>query len=682
MPRSVTAILREQSAERAEAFVNSYKRAFANRKRLSEDLAKDISETLKILAKDARARALTLGGSGEGPFLQRMVAPYSEQIGRLLAEWADDTNRKILAAEVSAFDEAAGMAFDAFDAAGASIAFPSVNREILTVLGAQSGTLITELSDNIVNSINNFAARAASGLLPTSSIIQSIEDYIGFDDAVIAGIPRRTKIHYQAEMIARTEVGRVWSAAQHSASLQIAETVPGLKKRWVTSGLPNTRRGHKEAEATYAEGGEKGPIAIKTAFVIKDYSRSGRTPFLTVKGRIGLRSVQRVVRTKEYTRRGIVKTARLMFPRDPSAPPGFVVNCNCDVFDVVPGFEEAEDKALGIVQAGPEVTTGPQYREFDSIEGCEDWARDVAGVQQVRYKGLDVKSANLANRSLYENIVLKKIQPPRAVRVGAGHEFSEPGVAAFYRREVRFERMRDAEGRLVTREIIEPGELVLRRKFGRNNLWESSLAEDLKHYANAQANVQAGINKLDASIAKADALIAETNRKINKLSKEIEELWKSGKQSESLALAGEKAKLLNSVRENEVWKRNMQKAKEKYLSDLAEGLFADRHNVGRHYGDLVTHELAHHIHSMGGGIDSGVDVLGGQPFAFGGHYPLTGSGRDVAIKISKYATTNTAEHFAEAYTAMVVGEIGRVSPAVVEFIERTIERAIARGATT
>ena len=110
--------------------------------------------------------------------------------------------------------------------------------------------------------------------------------------------------------------------------------------------------GHRNAESKYKEGGSIGPIPIKSKFVVVDHSRTGRTDFLTLGGKVQPGGGKRVVKVGTYTRRGGLITDNMLFPRDPSASAGNVIQCRCVVIDIVPELEESMDKVKGIISQG------------------------------------------------------------------------------------------------------------------------------------------------------------------------------------------------------------------------------------------------------------------------------------------------------------------------------------------
>lgn len=164
--------------------------------------------------------------------------------------------------------------------------------------------------------------------------IQKLRDKIaggGFDNA-----------QFRAERIIRTEVGRVFNAAQFNRMETLAQTFKFLRKGWRSTNDGRTRIGHREAGTNYARG--QG-IRIASPFSVKVYNeRPGKSAKL-------------------------IGTASLRFPLDPNATPaghiaaGATIMCRCNGFV---DFSQAEltayntqrvQLALGDLTAPP--TAGP-----------------------------------------------------------------------------------------------------------------------------------------------------------------------------------------------------------------------------------------------------------------------------------------------------------------------------------
>ncbi len=248
----------------------------------------------------------------------------------------------------SAFELGEGATSGAFRAAGISVATPTVSPEVLSSLTGTFEDVLSEMVDGLGRQLSRETRLAAAGLRTPSQTMRRVTDLLRTSAEVRKGVRRRIGFAFQAEEIARTEIGRVFSNAQQAASEAIEARVPTLRKRWATSPL-NTRRGHREV----AESSAEKPLRVRERFRVRDYSRTGSTRFVTfgdrAQPRHGVVPGLRVARVDQYVRRGRVIEDRMLFPRDPAGSPGNVVNCTCTVIEVVPDLEKAGRAVSGVL---------------------------------------------------------------------------------------------------------------------------------------------------------------------------------------------------------------------------------------------------------------------------------------------------------------------------------------------
>jgi len=337
-------LLREQRSEAGRKFAASFKDSRKALDKLTKDGAKRVESLVRELRREIKGRmASIIPGDLNQPFLISIVPGIQAEIDAALAEYSRLANSEMIERLQSSFDTGSKVTASAFKAAGVPSTFPSISPELLQTLSANATTVLDELVSNLGVKINQQIRLAATGLEPASGAIDKISNLLKTSEEVRKGLRRRIGFTFQSEAIVRTEVSRAYSNAQQLASEQISETIPELRKRWLT-GL-RKRRGHIEVENKYDIGGEIGPIPIKDRFEVKDFSRTGRSDFFT-----GKRNGQRVYKRKGgFTRRGSIITDRMLFPRDSSASVGNIVNCSCTILDVIPDLEESINKALGIL---------------------------------------------------------------------------------------------------------------------------------------------------------------------------------------------------------------------------------------------------------------------------------------------------------------------------------------------
>lgn len=345
-------ILKEQNAERGERFARAFARARNDLLKVSGVGERQMIKLLKELRADINNRLQSFAGARNQPFLAQIIPGIETEIRASIAVFTSRASAEATKRIEEAFGIGSRVTATAFRDAGVAMAFPSVSPEILSSLAASTSQILTDVSTALGDKIIASIRASATGLEPSSLTMRRIGDFIKTSKEFIAGKRRRIKFAFQAEEIVRTETGRVFSNAQQAASEQIATTVPNLRKQWLTVKDARVRDGHRTAERRYSPGGETGPILINQRFQVSDFSRTGRSKFMTIGGRVsppqGVAGL-RVIRT-DFTRRGRVTTDRMLYPRDSAARPGNIVNCRCVTLDIVPDIEEAVNQAKGVIQ--------------------------------------------------------------------------------------------------------------------------------------------------------------------------------------------------------------------------------------------------------------------------------------------------------------------------------------------
>jgi hypothetical protein len=351
MTTRVIQALREVNDPRRQAYVRAYQTSRRDFNRTSQAAVRRLNGVLADLRPEIRSRLAAFTGSASDPFLVRMVPGIQDAVRQTIAQGTSRMNDELQTALRRGFELGGSTLPSALQAADIPVAFPSVPYEVLSSLSATAQAVLDEAGAELTNRIMRSVRMSATGLTPASGVIRDVDEMLRLSTEAAAGVRRRIGFGYQAEAIARTEIGRVYSNAQQITAEQMSEQVPDLRKSWVT--VLAQRRGHLEAEARYATGGEVGPIPVKERFEVHDYSRTGPTTFLTLGGNVrppNWRGGQRVIGVPQYTRSGGIVTDHMLFPRDPGASPGNVVNCACTTIEVVPNFEKALAAQRGAVQ--------------------------------------------------------------------------------------------------------------------------------------------------------------------------------------------------------------------------------------------------------------------------------------------------------------------------------------------
>ncbi len=328
-------------------------RAYERGRRLLRSLESEGVAALRSLLVDLRreitARINSVTAGPRAQFTADLAAQIEADIREALNFVTRNATASVRSTLERAFDAGSRITPTALGAGGVNAAFPTVAPAILTTLSQATEIALTELVSRLDQQIVEQLRLSAIGLEPTSGAVRRIENLLRTSREVEFGRRLRTGFASQAEAIVRTEINRMYQSAQSATSSILGETIPGLRKRWVTT--LGKRRGHREAEARYAPGGEVGPIPVNDRFRVTDFSRSDRNVagFWTTRTGAGF---QRVYKGKARARSGSPITDRMLHPLDPTASPGNVLFCTCIILEVLPGLESAQQQTLGILQGG------------------------------------------------------------------------------------------------------------------------------------------------------------------------------------------------------------------------------------------------------------------------------------------------------------------------------------------
>lgn len=333
--------LREQTQQQIEQYARQYADSRRQLNGLTAAGTDQIARLLRELSGDMRDRLATFASPGD-PFLEQLLPSIANDIQNSIDVLVRGASAEMGQALTSAWTLGGRVTASALNAAGLGVAFPAVTPELLAASSAATGGIFADFGTRLADDILLQVRTSAIGLQPSSGAIRNIIDLLQ-----AGGAGERINFAAQGEAIVRTELGGIYSSAQQDAAEQIANTIPGLRKRWITTLAK--RRGHREAEAAYAPGGSIGPILIDRRFRVTDYSRTGPAEFLTRSTASGGKKVAKVA---TYQRRGRIKVDRMLFPLDPAASAGNRVNCTCLVIEVVPGLEEEQARAVELVQEG------------------------------------------------------------------------------------------------------------------------------------------------------------------------------------------------------------------------------------------------------------------------------------------------------------------------------------------
>lgn len=319
-------------SEKAERVARAYRKA---REQLGGVTDKGAQNLLKLIREFQKEVVRILARySPDDP-----NAPYSVRILPEIIRALDDSIDELRRRGLAEIEKRTGQSFDlGFNLAVSAVALgsgldfrPFVSPGLLLSLVRGPAFAYSEMTSKLAARIDAEIRNQALGIKSNTQTMAAIAKMIEDSPEVEQGQRKRTTFASQAEMIMRTETGRLFNSAHQATSEDASKVVPNLMKSW--SATSTARRGHLEAERKYAVGGSTGPIPVRMKFEVTDYSRTGVTEFLTIRTGGG---AQRVALVKPYTRRGGIIIDFMLYPGDPEASAGNWANCRCIAFNVFP----------------------------------------------------------------------------------------------------------------------------------------------------------------------------------------------------------------------------------------------------------------------------------------------------------------------------------------------------------
>lgn len=209
------------------------------------------------------------------------VPKLSAQIRREVNEMIVDAKEALRHAEDAVWAKGVAAGQELATALGIEGSFFSPTPELLSIAAGYSADLIESISADLLPKVNGVLSRGVLGSLTPYETMQEL-------DALLGRAGQRG-VSYQAERIVRTEVSRVYSIALDTQVQTLAAMLDNpqkLLKQWVSGPWrPGRREEHQRID------GQQVPVT---------------EPFKLYDGRI-----------------------KLMYPRDPSGPPGETINCGC-----------------------------------------------------------------------------------------------------------------------------------------------------------------------------------------------------------------------------------------------------------------------------------------------------------------------------------------------------------------
>lgn len=212
--------------------------------------------------------------------LQQIMALYEQKFSDLMSE----SQRKMWVKGIQVVDKAV-------EAGDILRAVPYLDENTLRQAQQYSATLVKNLTGDSLQRVNAVMDLAVLGQKPVNDVVQEIGTNLS--DAGVFGTVRR-----RAEIVYRTEVNRIHQMATVQRIMQLAKSIPDLRKEWLHSRTGEPRPGHLALDGVV--------IPAVENFVLK-----------------GSKS--------EY---------RVFGPFDPSLPAEETVNCRCRVVPFIGRYQK------------------------------------------------------------------------------------------------------------------------------------------------------------------------------------------------------------------------------------------------------------------------------------------------------------------------------------------------------
>lgn len=252
------------------------KKALDGRTRLINATVAEVRRLLEEANRQIRATLAAAPSDYQQWFLTQLQA----EIRRALETLGNDAAAAVDAGQLKAWREGAALVDAVTAAAAVRAVMPTIDVGQLTAMRAFLTEKVKGITLEAMNAINSQLGLVAIGAQTPFDAVKAISTLLNEDT-------RR-----RATTIVHTELARAYSTANQARMEQFARLVPGMKKRWVSSGKLHPRIEHQVIH------GQEQPVD---------------QPFLLEGGAV-----------------------KMMYPHDPSAPARHTINCGCVAVPVVP----------------------------------------------------------------------------------------------------------------------------------------------------------------------------------------------------------------------------------------------------------------------------------------------------------------------------------------------------------
>ncbi|MCP5018901.1 MAG: hypothetical protein GY938_27035 [Ketobacter sp.] len=221
--------------------------------RMESDTVKSALELLEQLRRDISVELLA---DGNTEYNTRRLQILKENIGELVTGF-ESQMLKLTGESVKATHVLGGASvIDTATAAGIRGLFFKPTPSQVNILVDFSADLITNITQDMLKSINSSLTRGVLGQKNTLDVMKEITDILG----TRAGKDLVKGVAGRAEKIYRTELGRVFELSAESQRQIAKELEPDLQKGWVATGDSRTRETHLAAHGQI--------VGVDDAFVV------------------------------------------------------------------------------------------------------------------------------------------------------------------------------------------------------------------------------------------------------------------------------------------------------------------------------------------------------------------------------------------------------------------------------
>jgi len=265
---------------------------------------KAVRASLRLLDETRRRLNRELLALGERGWTDFWLPRYIAMVDELISDFRDRLSAEVAERQADTWLRGIRAAEEPLEAIGAPrFVLPDLSPRQLVLAQSYSADLIRGITDDARSRINTILRRAILAEEPRMKTFAEIREILSTRKKMIRGKRRRHDVAYKAELVTRTEVNRAYSLGHHGRQEQIAEKIPGIKKKWCAVLDGRTREGHRTAHSHY----NAHPIPMKWKFKV-----------------------------------GLVEP--MDFPHDPAGHPADICNCRCWVEQFHPDWDGAVER--------------------------------------------------------------------------------------------------------------------------------------------------------------------------------------------------------------------------------------------------------------------------------------------------------------------------------------------------